>query len=121
MERLGWSPLGSAWARPTTPGTQVDALAVYDDGSGPALYVGGNFTRAGGLDAVGIAKWKGSSWSGLGNGYGAGYTSIHALTVFDDGTGPALYVGGGFFRQAAGVPVNNIARWDGSWSALGTA
>jgi hypothetical protein len=46
--------------------------------------------------------------------------TVHALIVFDDGTGPALYAGGSF-TTAGGVAVNRIARWNGqSWSALGT-
>lgn len=45
---------------------------------------------------------------------------VLALTVFDDGGGPALYAGGGF-TTAGGVRANRIARWDGStWSALGS-
>ena len=44
---------------------------------------------------------------------------VLALTVFDDGSGPALYAGGRF-TTAGGLPANNIARWSGSsWSALG--
>jgi len=46
----------------------VRALAVFDDGSGPALYAGGDFTTAGGVAANRIAKWNGSSWSQLGSG-----------------------------------------------------
>src|SRR5262245_25931946 len=46
------------------------ALTVYDDdGPGPnqpALYVGGTFQHAGGIDAVGVAKWDGHNWSALG-------------------------------------------------------
>ena len=43
---------------------------------------------------------------------------VSALTVFDDGSGPALYAGG-FFTSAGGVSANRIAKWDGSsWSAL---
>jgi hypothetical protein len=39
--------------------------------------------------------------------------------VFDDGTGPAL-VAGGNFGLAGGVPVNSIAKWDGTaWMAIG--
>ena len=42
-----------------------------------------------------------------------------AVTVFDDGTGPALYAVGAF-TTVGGVPANRIAKWDGSqWSALG--
>ncbi|MFH0982846.1 MAG: hypothetical protein V2A79_15090, partial [Planctomycetota bacterium] len=41
-------------------------------------------------------------------------------TVFDDGTGPALYAGG-YFTWAGDVPANSIAKWNGTqWSALGS-
>jgi hypothetical protein len=44
---------------------------------------------------------------------------VSALTVFDDGTGPALYAAG-TFTIAGGVAANRVARWDGSqWTALG--
>jgi hypothetical protein len=114
-----WSAVGSG-----VDGTNddVQALAVFDDGSGggPALYVGGDFTTAGGIVANGIAKWDGSSWSSLGSGLTFGSFGVSALKVFDDGSGggPALYAGG-FFTSAGGIAVNRIAKWDGSsWSAL---
>ncbi len=45
---------------------------------------------------------------------------VHALTVSDDGDGPALYAGG-WFTTAGGQAVSHIARWDGSaWSSVGT-
>jgi hypothetical protein len=45
---------------------------------------------------------------------------VKALTVFDDGSGPALYAGGAF-ATAGGRTVHDIAKWDGtSWSALGS-
>lgn len=44
---------------------------------------------------------------------------VWAMTVFDDGTGPALYAGGAFVT-AGGSPVNGVARWDGAtWTPLG--
>ena len=44
--------------------------------------------------------------------------NVLALTVFDDGSGPALYAAGSF-TTAGGVAANRIAKWDGSvWSAL---
>ena len=101
----------------------VSALTVFDDGSGggPALYVGGYFTSAGGAPAHHIAKWDGSGWAALGRGLAGGFsTAAFELTVFDDGSGngEALYVGGDF-TVAGGVPADHIARWDGSsWSAL---
>ena len=36
---------------------QVNALAVFDDGGGEALYAGGHFTQAGGVAATKVAKW----------------------------------------------------------------
>ena len=104
------------------PGTDgvVNALAVFDDGGGPALYAGGNFHIAGGVAANRIAKWDGSSWAALGSGMGGPTRQVLALTVFDDGGGPALYAGGSF-TTAGGVAANRIAKWDGSsWAALGS-
>jgi hypothetical protein len=93
-----------------------NALAVFDDGSGEALFIGGNFTLAGGQPAQRIARWDGSSWSALAEGVNG---EIFALAVFDDGAGPALYVGGAF-TEAGGIAAQNLARWDGSeWSAVG--
>ncbi|MBX3375315.1 MAG: hypothetical protein KF817_15925 [Phycisphaeraceae bacterium] len=37
----------------------VSALTVFDDGSGPALHVSGEFATAGGLVSVRFAKWQG--------------------------------------------------------------
>ena len=45
---------------------------------------------------------------------------VTAMTTYDDGTGPALYVGGSYFESVEGVPAESIAKWDGStWSAVG--
>jgi hypothetical protein len=73
---------------------QVYASTVFDDGSGPALYVAGQFSLAGGVSAHNVAKWDGSSWSALGSGVTGG--TVLALGVYDDGFGPALYAGGSF-------------------------
>jgi hypothetical protein len=116
-----WSPLAGPVAGPTGTGTVGDvfALAVFDDGTGPALYAGGDFTHAGGVPASRIAKWDGSAWSALSGPAGNGMSAeVFALTAFDDGGGPALYAAGSF-AAAGGVTVNRIARWDGgAWSAL---
>ena len=98
----------------------VDAMTVFDDGTGPALYVGGAFSSAGGIQANRIAKWDGAAWSALGSGLAGG--SVFALAAFDDGSGPALFAGGSF-TSAGGSPAAGIAKWNGqSWSALpGTA
>jgi trimeric autotransporter adhesin len=118
-----YAPLVAKWNGTSWAGlgigldAYVRTLASFDDGSGPALYAGGEF----GFENTtmhGIAKWNGSHWSALGGGISDG--SVFALASFDDGTGPALYAGG-VFASAGGVPVSNIARWNGSsWSALGS-
>jgi hypothetical protein len=115
---------GTAWSALVGPSGEgvngtVRALAVFDDGSGPALYVGGNFFNAGGVAATRVARWDGSAWSALVGPSGMGVNSgVADLEVFDDGSGPALYAGG-IFTTAGGVTVNRVARWDGStWSAL---
>jgi len=109
-----WSSLGSGIE---TVNGAVFALTAFDDGNGPALYAGGAFSDAGGVEVSGIAKWDGTAWSPLGSGVGG---MVHALTVFDDGGGPALYAAGAFIT-AGGVTVNHVARWDGTaWSPLGS-
>jgi hypothetical protein len=113
-----WSALGSGISGASDP--QVYALCVYDDGTGPALYVGGSFTHAGSANVKHIAKWNGTSWSDVGGGMDGGYSpSVRALSVFDDGSGPVLFAGGGF-TKAGGLPAPGIAKWNGSnWSSAG--
>ena len=111
-----WSPVGS-----NGPCGNVYAFAVYDDGTGPALYVGGDFDIfCSGEAAHGIAKWNGTTWSEVGGGVDlySGPAAVYALAVYDDGTGPAFYAGGQF-SEAGDVTAYNIARWDGvAWSDL---
>ena len=110
-----WSPLGFGIAG--TPSPTVYALTVLDDGSGPALYVGGMFTAGGSVPAPYVARWDGVAWSPLGSGMDY---SVLALAAFDDGSGPALYAGGSFII-AGGVPTEHVAKWDGAtWSPLGS-
>jgi hypothetical protein len=104
-------------------GDTVSSLAVFDNGSGPALYAGGIFRSIGGAHVRRIAKWDGSSWSALGNGVSlltGAEDGVTAMEVFDDGSGPALYVAGDL-RTAGTVTANRIARWNGAtWSAVGS-
>ncbi|MBI4580229.1 MAG: hypothetical protein HY718_11035 [Planctomycetes bacterium] len=56
-----WSALGQGLRD-----EPVNALAGLQDGNGPALYAGGQFTFAGTLSTRRVARWDGSSWSALG-------------------------------------------------------
>ncbi|MFN0242904.1 MAG: hypothetical protein ACKVWV_08450 [Planctomycetota bacterium] len=112
-----WSALGTGLGTRGFLNGLGFALATFDDGSGPALYVGGYFDSAGGVPASRIARWDGTTWSALGSGVAS--DPVYALAAFDDGSGPALYVGGDF-TTAGGSPAQNLARWDGSaWSTAG--
>ena len=108
-----WSNLGTGIGNGVNSG--VYALAVASSGE---VYVGGNFTQAGGVTANGVAKWNGTVWSSLGTGIGNGVNGgVYALAVAGSGE---LYVGGNF-TQAGGVVANNVAKWNGTvWSSLGT-
>jgi hypothetical protein len=89
----------------------VYATAVYDDGSGPALYVGGEFDIAGDILVANIAKWDGTRWSALGSGVAG---TVSALSVYN-----GELIAGGQFTAAGGVSAACIARWNGtSWAPL---
>ena len=112
----GWEPLGSGLRIDAWDPGQVFAVEVFDDGSGPALYVGGFFATAGGQPAANVARWDGMAWQPLGGGTDG---SVFALEAYDDGSGPQLYAGGSF-SQAGAQPVQGVARWDGSaWHDVG--
>ncbi len=111
-----WSDVGGGvTGSPNPPNASlpghVYAICAFDDGSGDALYVGGDFSHAGGVPATCVAKWDGASWSAVGSPF---VEPVRALAVFDDGSGPQLYAGGEMAAQQF------IARWNGvAWQSLG--
>ena len=113
-----WLPLGTG-VQHVFGTAYVGAMAVYDDGWGPALYVGGRFTSAGGVSVDSIARWDGTSWSPVGPPPQCWGSVIFVLMVGDDGSGPSLFAGG---RSCSlgGALVNHVGKWDGtSWLPLG--
>ncbi len=99
----------------------VDRFVVFDDGAGPALYLCGKFRYCGGQPTPSIAKWDGERLHPLPNTLdpGSNPLPLHDMTVFDDGSGPALYVAGEF-RGVSGVFTPGIAKWNGvAWSPAG--
>jgi hypothetical protein len=105
-----WHPLGSGmdWV--------VSAIAI--DGAG-RVFAGGYFNYAGGVRVNKIAMWDAASWKDVGGGVTVDppHTGDIDALVFDRF---GLLYAGGYFTRAGGVPVNNVARWDGStWSSLG--
>jgi hypothetical protein len=107
-----WRPLGYGLTG-GTPYSIVSGLAVYNGN----LIATGSFTTSGDVTVNHVARWNGADWSPLGGGVGDDpeHDFVGPMTVYNG----ALVVGGRF-SVAGGVPVSNIARWDGaSWSSLG--
>lgn len=111
-----------------TPGQdRISQMAVFDAGDGPMLYVVGNFQAIidpvfGEVRSPAIARWDGERWlavPGLDGPELEPDARAIALTVWDDGTGLALYVGVEF-TTIAGFEAEGIARFDASgWSTIG--
>jgi len=110
-----WSSVGGGLT-----GTSASALAVHNDGSGPALFVGGTFSSADGITAMNMARWNGTAWTGLGGGLLAisingAFSRVTAMASFEG----RLYVSG-LFDTAGDQPASCIAAWTGqSWLPVG--
>jgi hypothetical protein len=112
-----WSTLGTGSSNGVS-GNNVEALAVVGD----EVYVGGDFTSAGGVSANRVARFntQTNTWSSLGTGSSNGVSgnNVEALAV----VGNEVYVGGGF-TSAGGVSASSVARFNtqtNTWSSLGT-
>ncbi len=102
---------GTAWS---TFGNSSSAIAydmrAFDDGSGPALWLAGSGGYADPSPlALGVAKWNGTAWF-IPPGATSSTFNSRALAVYDDGSGPGLYIGGSF-TTAGGIPANRIVRY----------
>lgn len=93
---------------------------THDDGSRPKVYIGGQFSSAGGEWAMSVARWNGVKWEQVGNGgmfaqaAGSGQARVRAFAVYQG----HLYAGGQF-QRAGNTMARNIAYWDGAnWNAL---
>jgi N-acetylneuraminic acid mutarotase len=110
-----WSSLGTGSSNGVLGG--VLALAVV----GNEVYVGGEFTQAGGVSANNVARFntQTNTWSTLGTGSQNGVNGfVTALAV----SGNEVVVGGAF-TEAGGVSANRVARFNtqtNTWSTLGT-
>ncbi len=120
-----WITLGQGLSGGSGPigggGPTVFDLAVYDDGSGEALYAGGVFAGSGSISARNVARWDGITWSPLAGGSSGTNDDddVYALEVFDPGTGPKLYAKGRF-QSAQGSTIYPVGAWNGtSWTDPG--
>lgn len=107
-----WVGVGSGINGGTSISERVMALASFDN----TLYVGGNYTTAGGQGARNMARYASGTWTPF---YGTGLDgAVAGIAV----SGSDVYVAGGF-TSAGTVTSNRIAKWNSvtnTWSALGT-
>ncbi|MEQ8845894.1 MAG: GC-type dockerin domain-anchored protein [Phycisphaerales bacterium] len=112
-----WEPLPGLDAPGLEPDGRGITLEVWDDGTGEALYVGGQFTRIAGMETGAVARWDGASWSSLGEGLSYRVIDLHPHR-FDDGE--MLVAGGEFVAPGTTELIAGVQRWDGSrWSTVG--
>ena len=108
--RGSWDHVGNGGTG-GTPSLNAIVSALHQFGT--VLYVGGNFTNAGGdPNADRIAKWDGVAWSALGTSpLGSG--SVLAIAHY----GGKIYAGGNFQNAGGNPDADNLAVFDGtSWA-----
>ena len=106
-----WHALGSGLAGPER--TLGYALAVLDG----KVYVGGEFTEAGGIAVNNMAGWDpdAASWFALGDGLTDVVRSLAA-----DPVAGVVYAAGDFEAGGDGAAYDYIAYWDGAgWNGMG--
>jgi hypothetical protein len=128
VDLAAWN--GAAWRKipaalqpySTPPGNPfLQFMAVMDSGSGPELYVAGNFNAIEGVSARSLAKRTPGGWVAVGGNFlpYEDALQINSLSVVDDGSGPALYVGHAL-DSIAGQPAGVLTKWDGvQWTSVG--
>jgi hypothetical protein len=100
-----WSGLGSG-ATIAGSAAEVRALAFGGDGK---LYCCGRFTNISGVAASSIARWDGTKWEALGNGFFADSAIVRGVGLAIQGND--VYAVGTF--AAAGLTESSgIARWN---------
>lgn len=97
----------------------VYALKSLDFPDGPTLYAAGFFDIGSDEPVTALVRWDGTSWSAVGGFSTRQYPVVYAIEVFDDGGGPALYVGG-MFDAVDEQSIEWLAKWDGAeWHSVG--
>jgi len=91
------------WSRQFNwPGTTNLVLSIALDNG--RIYAGGGGT----LTNTTLFVWDGIQWTPIGQ-FSSSQATLYDMTVF----GGSLYVAGAF-TNVNGVPINGLARWDGS-------
>jgi hypothetical protein len=85
----------------------IRALAVFDDGNGPALYFGGELHADELRGLAHVGRWDGVELRPLGAGANG---RVLTMLPFNDGNSSTLYLGGEFTGVGRG-PAEYFARW----------
>jgi hypothetical protein len=110
----GWDHLGD---RGTAGSDSLDLVAAALTVTPSLLYVGGEFTDAGGIAAADrIATWNGSNWAAV----SSATSQISNGRVADIAVaGGKVYAGGTFVNAGGDANADRLAVWDGtSWKAF---
>lgn len=95
------------------PSDAIVAMAIWDDGTGDALYASFLDETAGGLRTPLIARWNGTGWSSLSQPIDSAPSDLVAF-------GGRL-VAGGRFAFSGSVAWSGVAAWDGrQWRPMGS-
>ncbi|MDX2282465.1 MAG: T9SS type A sorting domain-containing protein [Saprospiraceae bacterium] len=93
--------------------SSVSDMVVYHD----ELYVAGPFSTSDGNAGNKIMRWDGTAWHDVGKGI-CGSGRINDMMVYND----KLYVAGIFNCISDGLPIQNVAVWDGQhWCSIGNS
>jgi hypothetical protein len=110
----GWNNMKGGISSPKHGANQgVYAIDTF----GTKVYIGGQFERAGNVSVSNIAMWddEKETWSALGAGIGGTNSYVYSILAISD----TKVLVGGQFTTAGGLPVNNIALWNGNaWEKL---
>lgn len=102
---------GTNWVAATAPVAIGLANSTALVAEGETIYIGGRDESAAGSQNA-VARWQDGVWQRLGGNFSGG--QIQALAVFAG----EVYAGG-TFKEIAGQPVTNLARWNGvEWHAV---
>jgi len=105
-----WQPLSSGVSRTNGMPGSIAALGVLSNGD---IIAAGTFDAAGGVAALNVARWNGTTWSPMGDGFSSG---PNALIVRQNGD---IIAGGGFTKSGT-TTLKYVAKWNGAgWVPYG--
>jgi trimeric autotransporter adhesin len=104
-----WSAVGTGLTNTISGVPIVNALVVLNG----ELYVGGNFTAAGGVPANSLAKWNGTTWSAVGGGVNGGIGGLDPAVYDLEVINGLLFISGNF-TNAGAANANYVAMHNGS-------